>query len=66
MGYEYIILHTHMEDAIAVVAFGTEDFMHPILFYNHTSYLFWIGKSITDLLLDLFKSDKITKKKGNL
>lgn len=64
MGYEYIILHTHMEDATAVVAFGTEDFTRPMLFYNHASHLFWIGKSITDLLLDLFESDDVTKRRG--
>lgn len=64
MGYEYIILHTHMEDATAVVAFGTEDFTRPVLFYNHASHLFWIGKSIADLLLDLFESDEITKRRG--
>lgn len=64
MGYEYIILHTHMEDATAVVAFGTGDFTRPVLFYNHASHLFWISKSITDLLLDLFESDEITKRRG--
>lgn len=66
MGYEYIILHTHMEDATAVVAFGTEDFTRPVLFYNHASHLFWIGKSITDLLLDLWHDDGITKQKRKI
>lgn len=66
MGYEYIILHTHMDDATAVVAFGTEDFTRPVLFYNHASHLFWIGKSITDLLLDLWHDDGITRKRRKI
>lgn len=66
MGYEYIILHTHMDDATAVVAFGTEDFTRPVLFYNHANHLFWIGKSITDLLLDLMHDDGITQKRRKI
>ena len=66
MGYEYVILHTHMEDATAVVAFGVKDFSRPVLFYNHASHLFWIGKSITDLLLDLWHDDGITQKRRKI
>lgn len=63
MSYEYIILHTHMDDATANVAFGTEDFTRPVLFYNHASHLFWIGKAVSDLHLDLMENDEITKKR---
>ena len=63
MGYEYIILHTHMDDATATVAFGSDDFTRPVLFYNHASHLFWIGKSITDLHLDLFEKDELTARR---
>lgn len=66
MSYEYVILHTHMEDATAVVAFGVENFSRPVLFYNHASHLFWIGKSITDLLLDLWHDDGITQKRRKI
>lgn len=61
MHYQYIILHTHMEDPIATAAFGTDKFKRPVMFYNHASHLFWIGKSVTDLLLDLKKDDIVTK-----
>lgn len=63
MSYEYVILHTHMDDATANVAFGTEDFTRPVLFYNHASHLFWIGKAVSDLHLDLMENDEITKKR---
>lgn len=63
MKYEYVILHTHMDDATATVAFGTEDFKRPVLFYNHASHLFWIGKAVSDLHLDLIENDEITQKR---
>ncbi len=64
--YEYIILHTHMEDPTAVVAFGVEEFKRPVIFYNHASHLFWIGKSISDITLDLIKDDEVTKINRNI
>ena len=60
MGYQYIILHTHMQDPTATLAFGTKDFTRPVLFYNHASHLFWIGKSISDMVLDLLENDEVT------
>jgi hypothetical protein len=49
-----------MDDPTATVAFGTEKFTRPILFYNHASHMFWIGKKISDLLLDILENDEIT------
>ncbi len=66
LNYEYIILHTHMEDVIPLIAFGTEKFTRPVLLYNHASLMFWIGKSISDLVLDIVNEDEITKSKRNI
>ncbi len=62
MEYEYIVLHTHMEDPIATIAFGTEKFTRPVIFYNHASHMFWLGKNISDIVLDIIKDDDITKR----
>ena len=64
--YEYIILHTHMDDPTATIAFGTEEFKRPVLLYNHASHLFWIGKSIADIVLEIKKGDPITYNKRNI
>ena len=65
--YEYIILHTHMEDPTALIAFGTEDFKRPVIFYNHADHMFWLGKSIIDILATLREySDEITIPKRNI
>ena len=65
--YEYIILHTHMEDPTSLVVFGTEDFKRPVIFYNHADHMFWLGKSITDKLATLREyADTITIPKRNI
>lgn len=66
MQYEYIILHTHMEDPIAIIAFGSEDFTRPVLLYNHASHMPWIGKSIADLVLDIEHDDEVTRIKRGI
>ncbi len=66
MEYEYVILHTHMEDPVATISFGTEDFTRPVLLYNHASHMPWLGKSIADLVLDLENNDLVTKEKRGI
>lgn len=52
-GYEYIILHIHMDDPTALVAFGTTKFTRPVIFFNHADHAFWCGVSIADMVADL-------------
>lgn len=59
--YEYIILHIHMFDIIPILAFGTKSFNRPIIFVNHADHLFWLGISISDLIINIRKDGlKIT------
>ena len=66
MNYEYVILHVHMYDIIPLLAFGVEEFKRPVLLYNHASHMFWIGKSIADVVLDIVNNDDITKIRRNI
>ena len=66
MEYEYVILHTHMDDPIPIVAFGVEEFTRPVFLYNHASHRAWLGKSIADLVLDLEEDDEVTKIKRGI
>lgn len=66
MKYEFIILHTHMEDVVPLIAFGSEKFTRPVLLYNHASLMFWLGKSVSDIVLDIVRDDEITKEKRNI
>jgi hypothetical protein len=56
--YEYVILYTHMYDIRPLIAFGTEEFKRPIIFYNHADHVFWLGMSIVDMLVELSHDGK--------
>lgn len=64
--YEYVVLHTHMEDPLPIIAFGVEEFTRPVLLYNHASHMAWLGKSIADLVLDIENEDEVTKVKRKI
>ncbi|MCI1272995.1 MAG: hypothetical protein LKG27_00990 [Clostridiaceae bacterium] len=66
MHYEHIILHTHMYDPIATIAFGTEKFTRPVILFNHADHMFWIGKSIADKVADIRDKTSISKTKRNI
>lgn len=50
--YSRIILHIHMNDPIALIAFGTPDFKRPVFFFNHADHKFWLGVSISNKVVD--------------
>lgn len=59
--YEYIVLHVHMDDPTALIAFGTEKFTRPVIFFNHADHLFWLGKSISDIVVDIREQGSVTR-----
>ncbi len=63
LNYEYIVLHTHMEDPVATLAFGTEKFKRPVILFNHGDHMFWIGKSIADAIFEFRKIKNISAEK---
>lgn len=60
--YQYIILHIHMDDPTAIVAFGNDSFPRPVLFFNHADHSYWCGSSIVDMLLDIRDNDFAKKR----
>jgi glycosyltransferase involved in cell wall biosynthesis len=50
-GYDYVILHHNPNDVTPLVAFATED-CPPIAVMNHADHIFWLGVSITDLVVE--------------
>ena len=38
-GFEKIILHIHSDDLVTFIAFATNDFKRPVLFFNHLDHL---------------------------
>lgn len=70
LAYEWadvVVLHMHMMDPIPVMAFGI-DGGPPIVYMNHADHCFWLGASITDLVVDLRPSGQkltLTRRKCN-
>lgn len=64
--YEYVILHVHMYDPTAIVAFGTKKFLRPIIFFNHADHSYWCGYSIIDMLADLRDNNIALTRRGIL
>lgn len=63
-GYQYIVLHIHMDDPTALIAFGTEEFHRPVIMFNHADHMFWLGVSVADQLANLREiQNKITNEK---
>lgn len=64
--FEYVILHIHMDDPIALIAFGTEEFERPIVFFNHADHTFWLGVSVSDHVADLntYRNSITIEKRG--
>ena len=64
MQYEYVILHIHMSDPTAIIAFGINDFTRPVILFNHADHNYWCGSSIVDMLADIRDNDFAFKRRG--
>jgi hypothetical protein len=53
---DVIVLHIHNDDVIPIIAFANQEQFPPILFVNHADHIFWLGTSISDVVLNLRES----------
>ena len=51
--HELIVLHTHPHDVVPLIALAGLLAGIPVLFLNHVSYVFWLGASISNLIVNL-------------
>jgi hypothetical protein len=54
--YDILVLHIHPYDVIPVIAFAHDNM--PVLFLNHADHRFWIGKCISNIVLEIRNSGK--------
>lgn len=52
-GYRCVLLMTHPEEVVHVLAFGTSRFGRPVFSYGHANHTFWLGVSVVDRLLEI-------------
>ncbi len=51
--FDLVILHTHCEDILPVIAFAATEEHPPVLVLNHADHLFWYGPSVCHLSINL-------------
>lgn len=49
---DLVVLHTHPNDPLPILAFGVES-VPPVIYFNHADHVFWLGASIADVVADL-------------
>lgn len=65
--YDYIILHTDPNEVIATIALSDINIKTPILLLNHADHTFWLGSTITNILLQIRESNiALDKKRRNI
>jgi hypothetical protein len=51
--FDLVILHTHCEDVIPLLAFADPSKNPPVLVLNHADHIFWFGSSVCHLAINL-------------
>lgn len=51
--FDAVVLHVYSQDAVPMIAFSEPDKHPPVLFLNHGDHLFWLGASISDVVINL-------------
>lgn len=51
--FDLVILHTHCEDVVPLIAFAETEKYPPVLVLNHADHIFWYGPSICHLSINL-------------
>lgn len=65
--YDYIVLHTNPNEVIPVLALSDENIKTPVLLLNHADHTFWLGTTITDILIQIRESNiSLDKQRRNI
>ena len=51
--YDLVVLHIYGHDVVPSIAFAEPNERPPVLLLNHGDHLFWLGASISDLVINL-------------
>jgi glycosyltransferase involved in cell wall biosynthesis len=53
---DFVVLHIWPDDAIPLLAFANKEQSPPVLFLDHADHGFWLGASISDMVINLRSS----------
>lgn len=51
--FDLVVLHAHNEDVVPLLAFGGSVARPPVALLNHSDHMFWLGTSISDIVVNL-------------
>ncbi len=64
---DLVILHIHNDDVIPILAFANKEQSPPILFLDHADHMFWLGTSVSDVVISLRESGMhLAQKRRNI
>ncbi|CAM2919062.1 hypothetical protein DRF59_03020 [Chryseobacterium flavum] len=55
--YDVILLHIHPNETITSIVLSQEAITTPVCFINHADHVFWLGTSISDVVLQIRESN---------
>ncbi|NHO16515.1 glycosyltransferase [Acetobacter peroxydans] len=50
--YDFVVLHTHMQDPIATLALGAQNFAASVIYYNHADHRFSLGMGAASVVAE--------------
>lgn len=53
LGHDLVVLHTHCEDVVPLIAFARPEMQAPVLVLNHADHLLWLGPGVCHLCINL-------------
>ena len=53
INFDLIVLHINSADVVPIIAFSEKEHLPPVIFIDHADHLFWLGASISDLVVSL-------------
>jgi glycosyltransferase involved in cell wall biosynthesis len=56
--FDLVVLHVHNYDVIPIIAFANKEKSPPIIFLDHADHKFWLGASISDIVVNLRESGR--------
>jgi hypothetical protein len=51
--FDLLVLHTHPDDVLPLVAFANPAGLPPVALLNHADHVFWLGVGVSDLVVNL-------------
>ncbi|MDQ1098537.1 MULTISPECIES: hypothetical protein [Chryseobacterium] len=55
--YDMIVLHVHPDEVITNIVLSQKYIQTPVFFVNHADHVFWLGTSISDIILQIRESN---------